>query len=196
MNEEFKSEKVESKSFPLLKNDIYQAQLIDINVSKNKKYKSEELEDVLSFEFAILSSKDSEGNDARGRLLSKNFVPSYLFISSKNGKNDLYKIIEAFKGRELTQQEEAEGIDGKYYNGLIGHQIRVLLEKAQSKKDASKFYSNITKFLTADTEFTPLNTEELQKIKEGKDKKKDDEFTAGVSQDEIPEELRVDSIPF
>lgn len=195
MNEDFKSQKVESKSFPLLKNDIYQVQLIDINVSKNKKYKSEELEDVLSFEFAVLSGKDAEGNDARGRLLSKNFVPSYLFISSKNGKNDLYKIIEAFKGRELTQQEEAEGIDGKYYNGLIGHQIRVLLEKAQSKKDASKFYSNITKFLTADSDLTPLTSEELQKIKEGKDKKQD-EFTSGVSPEDIPEELRVENIPF
>lgn len=213
--ENYKSEKVESKSFPLLKNDVYQVQLTGISVSKNKKYKSEELEDVFSFEFAVLAGKDAEGNDARGRLLNKNFVPTYLFISTKNGKNDLYKIIEAFKGRELTQQEEAEGISGKYYNGLIGHQIRVLLEKVQSKKDASKFYSNISNFLTADSDFTPLTLEELKVIEETKEKNKQNQANPSVpvtstsdkaieqlndernyTDEEVPDELRVENIPF
>ena len=171
VNENFKSEKVESKSFPLLKNDVYQCQLLDIVASENNKYQSQEKETVFSFEFAVLMGKDTEGNDARSRLLAKNFVPTYLYISHKNGKNVLYKIVESLIGRELTQEEEANGLDGKFYNSLIGKQVRVLLEKVASKKDATKFYSNISNFLPIDMEIAPLTSDELKTISDGKEKK-------------------------
>jgi len=200
LNENAQFIKEESKSFPLLKNDIYQCQLLDVSMSKNKKYQSEEEEDVLSFEFAILAGKDTEGNDARLRLLAKNFVPTFLYISGKTGKNWLYKIVEALIGRDLTKEEEANGISGKTTNFLVGKQCRLLLEKKASKKDAAKFYANIANILSADADFTPLTDEELKTIKEAKEKKASkenkDEFTGGMSDDEIPEELKPENVPF
>lgn len=194
--------KEESKSFPLLKNDIYQCQLLDVSMSVNKKYQSEEEEEVLSFEFAILAGKDTEGNDARTRLLAKNFVPTYLYISTKTGKNWLYKIVEALLGRELKQEEEASGISSSTVNHLIGKQCRLLLEKKASKKDATKFYANIANILPVDADFTPLTDEERQAIKEAKEKKNaqgtqtQDNFTAGMKDEEIPAECRADNIQF
>lgn len=196
INEELTFEKKETKSFTLLKNDIYPVELVDVNIEEKQKYQSTEIEKVISFEFAVLSGKDVEGNDARTRLLSKNFVPVYLYISSKKGKNWLYKVVEALINRELTQDEEAKGITSKTLNFLIGKQCRVLLEKVASKKDPQKFYSNISNILPIETPINSLTDEEKLKIKEIKSGQveKNDEFTSGV--DEIPEELRVENIPF
>jgi len=175
LNENRVFQNQEAKSFPLLKNDIYQVELVDISMSENKKYQSEEMEEVLSFEFAVLNGKDDEGNDARTRLLAKNFVPTYLYISSKTGKNWLYKIIEALIKRELTQEEIATGITSERANKLIGRQCRLLLEKKASKKDSTKFYSNITNILSCETDFNSLTDEEKVNIKDGKEKKANSE---------------------
>lgn len=203
LNERFKAEKKESVSYPLLKNAVYQVELVDVNIERKPAYKKpEEIEEVLSFEFAILSGKDTEGNDARLRLLSKNFVPTYLYISSKNGKNNLYKIVEALIKRELTKEEEANGITGKTLNFLIGKQCQVLLEKVASKKDPNKFYSNIANFLEAEFELESLSTEEKAKIEEvklKKDKKAESEDSGEVSQEHEMaenEEIRPENIPF
>jgi len=162
-------EKKETVSFPLLKNDVYTVQLLDVTEEESKKYQSEEMENKFNFEFAVLSGVDAEGNDARLRLLSKNFVPTFLYISHKNGKNWLYKITEAMLGRDLTQQEEAEGITGELINSLIGKQCRVILEKVASKKDATKFYSNISNILPVEgIGSEKLKQEEFDKIKEAK----------------------------
>lgn len=153
-----KYEKKETVSFPMLKNDIYQVELLDVIEVENKAYKSEEIEKVLTFKFAILAGKDVEGNDARLRVLTKNFVPTYLYISNAKGKNWLYKIVEALIGKELSQEEVANGISGVFLNSLIGGQCRVVLEKVASKKDSNKFYSNISNILSADgMSATPLS---------------------------------------
>jgi len=190
LNENFKSEKVETKSYPLLKNDVYQAQLLDIKAVENKKYKSNEVETVFTFEFAVLNGKDVDGNEARTRLLAKNFVPTYLYISAKNGKNTLYKIVEALLGREITQEEEAGGLTGAFLNALIGEQVRLLLEKGQSKKDANKFYSNITNFLPIETNCEPLTIDEMAKINEAKSKQKN------TPKEDNQDEIRMEDIPF
>lgn len=171
LNPSDKYEKRETVSFPSLKNDVYQAQLLDIAKKEGKAYQSEETEMNFSFEFAILNGKDADGGSARLRLLNKNFVPTYLYISQKNGKNWLYKITEAFLGRELNQAEEAEGITGEMLNSFIGKQCRVVLEKKASKKDASKFYSNISNILPADDLLEPLTDVDMANINEQKAKK-------------------------
>ena len=209
LNENQKFEKKEATVYTVLKNDIYQVVLTDVRAEEHNKFQSEEMETVLSFEFAVLAGKDAEGQDARTRLLAKNFVPSYLYISSKKGKNWLYKIVEALIGRELTKEEEANGITGKTLNHLVGKQCRVLLEKTASKKDPTKFYSSIANILTADTEIPGLTAEEMAKIAEYKAGKKDDSQPAQVGyipgderQDYIPrdeemvDEIKVEDIPF
>lgn len=169
LNSNNRYEKKETVSFPLLKNDVYPVQLIDVIEFEGKAYKSEEAENKFTFEFCVLGGVDEAGSNARLRLLTKNYVPTFLYISSKNGKNWLYKIVEALLGRDLTQQEEAEGLSGEFVNSLVGKQCRVLLEKTASKKDASKFYSNISNILpvVGDGEFS-LVPEEFEKIKEAK----------------------------
>jgi len=204
LNPNAKYEKKETVSFPLLKNDVYQVELVDIKEEESRAYKSEEMENKFSFEFVVLSGKDSEGKEARLRLLSKNFVPTFLYISSKNGKNWLYKIVEALLDRELTKEEEAIGISGELLNSLIGKQCRVLLEKAASKKDASKFYSNIANILSADgMSSTPLSVEDkkrIQEIKEGnnKDDRENQSNVALAEEHEMAEgqEIRPEDIPF
>lgn len=187
---EITCEKQETKSFPLLKNDIYQVELVDVNLVENKKYQSTEIEEVLTFEFAVLQGKDVDGGDARLRLLAKNFVPTYLYISSKKGKNWLYKVVEALIGRDLTKDEEANGINSKTLNFLIGKQCRVLLEKNASKTDATKFYSNIVNILPADNEVTSLTAEDKEKIKEFKSsKEKKDSFDVSGAE-EAPDFLQ------
>lgn len=167
-------EKKETISFPMLKNDVYAVQLIDVTESESRAYNSEEMENKFSFEFAVLNGKDADGNDARLRLLTKNFVPTFLYISSKNGKNWFYKIVEALLGRDLTQQEEAEGLSSEFVNSLVGKQCRVVLEKTASKKDATKFYSNITNVLPMEGNGeSPLVDEEFEKIKEAKARRED-----------------------
>lgn len=197
LNENQTFEKKESKSFVLLKNDIYQVELVDINKEEKTKYQSTEIEEVLSFEFAVLAGKDAEGNDARTRLLSKNFVPTYLYISSKKGKNWLYKVVEALIGRDLNKEEESNGITGKTLNYLVGKQCRVLLEKTASKKDPEKFYSNISNILPSDSDFTPLSGEEKKKIEEykaGKDRPEESHRIEEV--DFMGEEINPSDIPF
>jgi hypothetical protein len=199
LNGERTFEKRETKEFPLLKNDIYQVELVDVNIEEKQKYQSSEMEEKLSFEFAILAGKDAEGNDARLRLLAKNFVPTYLYISTKNGKNWLYKVVEALIGRELNKEEEALGVSAKTLNFLIGKQCRVLLEKVASKKDATKFYSNISNILSAESEFTPLTSEEKDKIKEYKKAGKEKQINSALVEEQEMiegEEIKVENIPF
>lgn len=203
LNPNAKYEKKETMSFPLLKNDVYQVELVDIKEEESRAYMSEEMENKFSFEFAVLTGKDSEGKEARLRLLNKNFIPTYLYISSKNGKNWLYKIVESLLGRELTQEEEAIGISGELLNSLIGKQCRVLLEKVASKKDSTKFYSNIANILSADgMTATPLSDEDKAKIQEIKENGKKESINQAqsdqedISIEDIPDELKPEKIPF
>lgn len=199
INGERNFEKRETKEFTLLKNDIYQVELVDVNIEEKQKYQSSEMEEKLSFEFAILAGKDAEGKDARLRLLAKNFVPTYLYISTKSGKNWLYKVVEALIGRDLNKEEEANGISANTLNFLIGKQCRVLLEKVASKKDSSKFYSNISNILSADAEMTPLTPEEKEKIKEYKKAGQEKQIQTALSDEQdIAEgqDIDISNIPF
>jgi len=184
LNENMTFEKKEAKQFPLLKNDIYQAQLIDVNIEKKTKYQSEELEEMLSFEFAVLGGKDIEGGEARTRLLAKNFVPTFLYISSKKGKNWLYKLVEALIGRDLTKEEEANGITSTTLNYLIDKQCRLILEKVPNKNNPGRFYSNITNILPSDTDFSPLTQAEKEEIDNYKASKKAKQPTTNTPEED------------
>ena len=164
LNENSVFKKEETKSYPLLKEDVYQVQLIDINEKESNKYQSTETEMKLHFSFAILQGKNIDGDDAKGRVIDYNFIPNYLYISKKTGKNKLYQVVEALLGRELELKEEAEGITGKLLNELINKQVRVFVEN-KTKEDKS--FSNIIKLSPIDSEMTHFTLEELNKIKQG-----------------------------
>jgi len=141
INEQFNVEKKEAIVYDPLPEDAYQVELVDIELQEKPKYKNpKETEKVMSFTYGVVD----EG-EYRARRLWRNYVPIYLYISAKNGKNVLYRIIEAHLKREMTIEEEAT-FDSDKLNKLIGSQVRVVVEN--TTKD-NKTYSNIKSFLKA-----------------------------------------------
>jgi hypothetical protein len=53
IDQEMTFTKQEAKEYPLIPANIYQAELVDVFVTKEKKYQSEEYEDKLSFVFGF-----------------------------------------------------------------------------------------------------------------------------------------------
>lgn len=159
LTEDIKIEKKEKEEYEPLPKDVYQVQLVDIESktgptydTRNKPEEEQEMETVLSFEYALL-----EG-ELRTRRVWANFVPTYLYISSKNGKNKLYRIIEALIGQEITPEIEAT-MDTAFLNSLIGKQCRVSVEP-KTKND--KTFNNITDWLKANAVLSPLTESELK----------------------------------
>ena len=158
--------KEEAKEYKPLPEDVYAVELLDVNSKEVETYDSKEarktdvsiapvMETVLDFQFVLLEGRDGD-TDLRGRNIFQNFVPSYLYISSK-GKNKLFQITEALQGQSLSQRQEAEGITGADLNAFVGKQCRV---GTVNKKNGDKTYSNIDKFLPAKGEFAPLTAKE------------------------------------
>ncbi len=134
INDNYKIVEKEGMDFSPLPKDVHQVELLDVEMQTKATYKTRNepedkqvMEDILSFQFTLLEGKDGE-QDLRGRNVWANFVPSYLYISQKNGKNMLYRIVEGLLGRELDQKEVAEGFSGSLINSLVGRQCRLNIE--------------------------------------------------------------------
>lgn len=118
ITENFAIPKEEGKTYEVLPADIYQAQLIDVNVELNPDYNDKtKMVKNFSFLFAVIEEPNI------GRWLTYRFVPTTLFIG-RNGKNKLYQITEALMGRELTMEDENH-FDANFVGGLVGEQIRL-----------------------------------------------------------------------
>ena len=204
LNENRTFEKKELIQFSLLNEDIYQFQLFDVNYENNINKNTQEMEKQLAFTFVCLSGVDKDGGNARLRIMTKKYVPTSLYISKKNGKNPLYRIVESLIGRELNAEEEAKGISEKTINFLVetNKQLRALVENKPMSE--GRTYQNLVKFLPATTPINILTSEEIKKVKESLEKinkkhsenKPVDNFTAGMSDDEIPAELKPENVPF
>lgn len=196
IDDNLKAPKKETVVFPPIPENIYQAELLDVTSNEVETYRSKtgkteekEYETVLKFQFTLLNGKDGE-DSLRGRNVWHNFVPMYLYVG-KNGKNHLYKIVEALSGSELTPEEEAEGIDGAFLNGLIGKQCRLGIKH---KKKDDKVYDNIETYYAIENEVEPLSDEEKEKatVKERDDKKGNENSEKEKTEDDI----NSDDIPF
>lgn len=204
-------QKREGNLYPLLPKAIYQCELLDLSTEQNETYnskmgktKEKEYQIDIKYQFTILAGRDDsqekeEQKELRGRNIWENYGQSYLYIG-KNGKNDFYRVVEAFLGRELTQQEQAEGISSDLLNSFIGKQINVSVETKTSK--AGKSFDNIIDYLKVNTQLTPLTAEEKEEARvKTKDEKVinagEGELGADVSQQghiEEPE-INVDNLP-
>ena len=186
-------EKKEGNLYPILPKKIYQAELLDVKVDVNETYDSKmgkttekKYQNDLSWQFTLLAGRDEsqekeELKELRGRNVWENFGKSYLYIG-KNGKNDLYRIAEAFLGRELTRQEEAEGISSDLLNSFIGKQIMLSIEPKTSK--AGKTFDNIIDYLSVNGELTALSEEEKEKARV-KNKDEQDNSVATIQDGQI-----------
>lgn len=177
----------ESAGYDLLPEDVYHVELFDINQeekptfdTRNNPPEEQKLETVLNFQFICLDGEN------RMRYIFANFVPTYFYISKKNGKNKLYRIVEGLLGRELTQDDymvlEADAT--KFLNSLIGKQCRVVIEH---KKSGDNTYANPVNYMKANSLLTALNKEEKTKILEAKQKSEENKDK---------EEIRVEDIDF
>lgn len=209
LDDNFHAPKVELTEFTPIPKGIYQCELLDIKSEVRPTYKTKSepkekqvMETILSFQFTLLNGEE-KGQSLRGRNVWDNFVPSALYISKKNGKNKLYRIVEALIQRELNQQEEAEGISGKQLNGLIGRQC-ILNVEPETKGD--KTYDVIIDWNKPMSALPSLTAEEKEKAKV---KKKDEQTTDSVVYQSVEnghpvdvvqtsdgEQIRVEDIPF
>ena len=176
IDDKIQIDKEEAKVYPPLPENIYQVELLDITSELrptfNTRFAPEEEQEkelILKFQYTLLEGKDSD-EELRGRNVWHNFVPAVLYIG-KNGKNALYRIVEAFLGRDLTQEEEARGLTGEFLNKLIGQQCRIGT-KHKSSKDGSKVYDNVESYYASEKDGKKLTDEEKEdakvKIKDGK----------------------------
>ena len=176
IDDNIKIEKEEAKVYPPLPENIYQVELLDINSERRATYNTrllpeeqQEKETVLKFQYTLLAGKDGD-EDLRGRNVWDNFIPATLYVSSK-GKNVLYRIVEAFLGRELTPEEEANGLTGEFLNALIGQQCRIGT-KHKPSKDGTKVYDNVDTYYAKESDLPKLTDEEKEeakvKVKDGK----------------------------
>lgn len=183
IHENFPVEKQEKKEFPLLPENVYQCELVDVNLEEKPKYQEpNEKEKKFSFQFALLAGVDKDGKSLRGRSIWKNFVPVYLYIG-KNGKNSLYQVIEALLGRELSLEEESF-LSTDFINNLVGKQARLIVKQTAGKD--GKVYSNIDSLLSIEGELKGLTPEEREACISKKNK------------DEAVEEseIRAEDVPF
>jgi len=185
IEENFPIEKQEAKEYQPIPENVYQVELLDINLTEKPKYNQPDvLEKILEFQFVILAGKDKDGNDLRGRSIWRNFVPTYLYVG-KNGKNLLYQIIEAFIGREMTQEEEAK-LDVKWLNRLITKQVRVGIK---NKKKDDKVYNNIADFYAAESQLEALTDQEREEARVKKDEQENKNNTQEYDTEINPEDL-------
>lgn len=114
----------------------YTVQIADVNIKRRfNKFKEEE-EDVLNYEFIILTEGTCEdGSKTRGRKLWQAVTPSL------NSKSRLFKLARATYGKELSQKE-LESFDPE---DLLGRQVDCMVDQKPSA-DGSAIYNNILSF--------------------------------------------------
>ena len=172
LDETFVVTKKEAGEYTPIPEDIYTVELLDVTSRHEETYDSKQerakdlslapkMETVLDFQFVLLEGRDGD-KDLRGRSMFQNYVPTYLYISQKKGKNKLYQIIEALQGQTVSPEQEAFGISGKELNGLIGKQCRI---GTTNKTVGDKTYTNIDKFLAAKDKYNSLTQEEKDKAR-------------------------------
>lgn len=165
----------ESSGFDPIPADVYSVELLDVSSvvhptydTRNSPPESQEMETIFNFQFVLLEGQAGEKN-LRGLSTWANFVPSYFYISKKNGKNRLFKIIEALIGHDVGMQEysQMENDASSFLNALIGKQCRVVIEHVQK---GDKTYANPISFMKTSSLLQPLNPEEKEKAKIKKNK--------------------------
>lgn len=172
LDETFVVTKKEAGEYTPIPEDIYTVELLDVTSRNEETYDSKQerakdlslapkMETVLDFQFVLLEGRDGD-KDLRGRSMFQNYVPTYLYISQKKGKNKLYQIIEALQAQTVSPEQEAFGISGKEINGLIGKQCRI---GTTNKTVGDKTYTNIDKFLAAKDKYNALTQEEKDKAR-------------------------------
>lgn len=201
INEDISVRREDRPAFAPLPSAIYQMEILDINLvpSKRPTYATKDfppekqvMEKNFKFQFTILDHRE-----LRGRSVWNNFVPTTLW-EGKNGKNDLWLILEAVLGHELTQEEEAM-MDKNFINSLIGKQLRIFTVNV-TKGD--KVYDQCHQYLSVEMLLNSLT--EAEKVKATPKKKEWKNESAGLGdvgegqpvEFHKEDDVKVEDIPF
>lgn len=192
----------DKEDYPVIPEDIYAVELIDVSSEENETYDSKkgktiekEYEINYTFEFKFLEGYDEKEKSIIGTKIQKKFVKNYYWINKKNIKNDLFKITEAFLGKTLSL-EDVRKLNIDTLNGFIGKQIRVGIEQKESEKGV---YCNIDKFLPA--KFEPTSKKEADTTNPDDHHLNADKNPIGqdvpvIDVDDDDSDISLDSIPF
>lgn len=144
-----------AKSFENLPKDVYQFELIDIEVKEQTKWQSTEVENVFVFTFSIV-----EDTELYGRRMWQ--YASQKLSSFKDGSN-LYKTLCGLLGRQLTEEECSDPMGfctADFMNSLIGKQVRLSI--GEKKKDDGTLKNIIESYLPVKEELPAFDEEKAK----------------------------------
>lgn len=110
----------EGKEFEVLPEEVYHAEVLDVEFKMQKKWQSDEEESTLVFTFVVI-----EDGEHYGRRLWQYATPK---LTKFKGGSNLYKVLTGLYGRQLTDDECAspeETCSDDAINDLIGRQVRL-----------------------------------------------------------------------
>ena len=170
----------DGSDFEALPADKYTVQITDVNLKKQFNSFKQIEEDVLNYEFTILTNKvinDATGDNARGRKLWKRCTPKF------NPKSWLYKLASATEGHDLTKEEQ----EAFQPEAIINKQVDVMIEVVEGQgKNAGRQFNNVLVFAKVGKELKPFENDKSKEV-EGKTSEpvamndaESDEFIAGL----------------
>lgn len=159
LEETIKINKEEAKSYPPIPDGVYTVEFLDINLKDAKGKFAKPGEKNFSCQFTLLDGEE-DGKTLRGRNLWSNFVPTSLYIGKK-GKNELYQVLEAFTGSDLSPEQEAK-MDSNFLTALIGKQCKVMV---MITVNGDKFYNKIVKYSPVKSNLPSLTDKEKEEAR-------------------------------
>ena len=128
----FQPEIPEKKEYPVLPEDMYQAQISSIEDDERPKYRNPyEKEQVMKFVFTVME----------GEFLGVNILcsatPSLFKGSEGLSPSKLYQILSAVNKKPLDDEDLA-GINTEDVNALIGQNVRVVVKHYQNSKGETR----------------------------------------------------------
>lgn len=121
-------EGVAKKDYELLPKDVYQVELLDVEIKEQQKYQSQEREEVLNFTFVVIEEGKFYGRRIWQTCSQK--------MAGGQKQSNLYKVLAALEAREFTVEEcqnPAFLNDEKFMNGQVGKQLRLTVGQKTSE---------------------------------------------------------------
>lgn len=122
INPDHKLPEPERRVYEPMPDNVYQAQLVDVDLKQNRKFKSDEEETRLQFTFVII-----EEGPYYGRRV---WEDARQIVSLRPKTSKLYDLIKSLTGKTFTEEEckrYTEIVTPEFLNGMIGTQKRLAL---------------------------------------------------------------------
>lgn len=151
----------QTKDWPLLPPDVYQAEITDIEYKEiDNRYKKEptdpDKKQVMNFEFTII-----EEGPHYGRKMWLMMAPTKPLPPKQNGKASwIWRIASALAGKPISY-DEGQSYTTSDINGFIHRQIRMTVTQSEPKADG-KQYNNIDSFLAIKQQLPPFNPDKVR----------------------------------